>query len=104
MGRIILRGEANVTRTRPAIGGNTIDTKVWMLAAGLLVMNQHFQPFVRFDEVLPDDAVGGGVQDITLVGANFYQRGHNLKFQGDVRLQSGGESVDGGRLQAQIDF
>jgi hypothetical protein len=45
------------------------------------------------------------VRDITYVGANLYQKGHSLKIQGDVRFQSGtNESVDGARLQAQIDF
>src|SRR5262249_39292906 len=104
VGRLFARAEANLTTTRPATGGNTLDTRVWMVAGGILIMEQHLQPFVRFDEVGPDDAAGGGVVDVTYLGANFYQRGHSLKIQGDVRLQSGGESVDGARLQAQIDF
>ena len=52
-----------------------------------------------------DSPVGGTPRDITYVGANYYQKGHNLKIQGDVLFQSGtADSVDGGRLQAQIDF
>ena len=102
--RVFAKGEADVIQTRPPAGGNTLDTKVWMLGFGVLVLEQRFQPFVRFDEIRLDDAVGGGVTDITYVGANFYQKGHSLKIQGDVRLQSGGESVDGARVQTQIDF
>ena len=76
-----------------------------MLATGVSLFKQRFQPMVRFDEVRLDDAAGGGIKGITYVGANFYQREHLLKIQGDVRLESGTHhSVDGGRLQAQLDF
>ena len=74
-----------------------------MLGAGVLLFDQHVQPFVRFDETLRDEAVGGGKFDVTYAGVNFYQKRHNLKIQADVRFDSGShESVDGARLQAQI--
>jgi hypothetical protein len=104
-GRFFARGEANNLMLVPPPGGNSLDTQVWMLGAGYLMFNQRFQPIVRFDETLLDDSVGGGTSDIMYVGANWYQKGHNLKIQGDVRFQSStGESVDGMRLQAQIDY
>ena len=61
---------------------------------------------MRFDQVRADPWLPrGGRRDITFIGANFYQKGHNLKVQGDVRLQAGTEEpVDGARLQAQVDF
>ena len=60
---------------------------------------------VRFDEVRYDDAAGGGVKDVTYVGLNLYKKEHGSKLQGDVRFESGThESVDGVRLQAQVDF
>lgn len=103
--RLFGRGEANVIKVVAPAGGNPVDTRTWMLAAGVSLFKQRLQPMVRFDEVQLDDAAGGGVKDITYVGANFYHREHLLKFQGDVRLESGTHhGVDGGRLQAQLDF
>jgi hypothetical protein len=103
--RLFGKGEVNVIKVIPPIGGNPVDTTAWMLGAGVSLFHQRFQPIVRFDEVRLDAAAGGGVKDITYVGANFYQREHLLKIQGDIRLESGTHrSVDGGRLQAQVDF
>lgn len=103
-GRFFARAEANNISTEPPPGGGSIETTVWMIGAGYLI-GQRFQPFLRFDEIHLDDAVGGATTDITYVGANFYQNGHGLKIQGDLRFQSGtGESLDGARLQSQIDF
>jgi hypothetical protein len=102
--RVFLRGEASGFSLEPATGGNTLDTSEWMLGAGLLFF-ERLQPFARFDQVRLDDAVGGGTQNLTYVGANFYRKGHSLKFQGDVRFESGTDQpVDGARLQAQVDF
>jgi hypothetical protein len=104
-GRLFVRSEFNTVRITDPTGGDAVETRVWMVGAGLLILDQRLQPVVRFDEIRRDDAVGGGVVDITYFGANLYQKGHNLKLQADVRFESGtGESVDGGRLQAQIDF
>ena len=103
-GRLLMKGEINAIRSEPPAGGNRLDTTVWMVGAGLL-LNEKFQPIIRFDRVRLDDAAGGGTRNITYVGANFYQNGHNLKIQGDVRLEGGtNESVDGVRLQGQIDY
>jgi len=104
-GRLFVRSEVNAIRVdQQGVGGET-DTKVWMVGVGLLVLNQRLQPFVRFDEVRLDAPAGGTLRDITYVGANLYQKGHNLKLQGDVRLQANTQdSVDGARLQAQMDF
>jgi hypothetical protein len=102
--RLFGRGEANVIKLRDPAGGNTLDTRVWMLGAGIL-LGQKLQPMARFDEIRPDDAAGGGVTDITYVGANYYLKEHNLKVQGDMQFQSGtGDQLDGVRLQAQVDF
>jgi hypothetical protein len=103
--RLLGRGELNTVSTDRPGPADAIHTTVWMLGLGVLVANQRFQPIVRFDETRLDDAAGGGVKDVTYLGANFYQKGHGLKIQGDVRFESGtGEPVDGARLQAQIDF
>lgn len=103
--RVFGRSEVNVVKAIPAAGGNSLDTTTWMVGAGISLFHQRFQPIVRFDEVRLDAAAGGGVKDITYVGANLYQREHLLKIQGDVRLESGTHrAVDGGRLQAQLDF
>ena len=112
-GRVFVRGEVNaVRRDQP---GNTFEDNVTMrmIGAGFLAFKERLQPFIRFDQVRGDVAlinssvpyIGGVDRDITYVGANLYQKGHSLKIQGDVRFQSGtGDSVDGARLQAQIDF
>lgn len=103
--RLFVRSEVNLIRTVAPGGGNAVDTSVWMVGLGFLILKQRFQPMVRFDQIRLDDAVGGGTRDITYVGANFYQKGHNLKVQGDVRFEGGtGELVDGVRLQSQVDF
>lgn len=103
--RVITRGEVNVIKVVPPSGGNSLDTTTWMLGAGVSLFRQRFQPMVRFDEIRQDVANGGGVKDITYVGANFYQREHLVKVQADVRLESGTHrGVDGGRVQAQLDF
>jgi hypothetical protein len=103
-GRALLRGEFNVIEVVEPTGGNGIDTRVWMVGAGYLI-DERVQPVVRFDQVLLDDAAGGGSRNITYAGINFYKKQHGLKLQADLRFESGtGEAVDGGRLQAQIDF
>jgi phosphate-selective porin O/P len=104
-GRLFARAEANAIQTEDATGADAIDTSILMAGAGLLVLEQRLQPMVRFDHVRLDDSAGGGTTDITHMGANWYQKQHNLKVQADVRFESGtGESVDGVRLQGQIDF
>lgn len=104
-GRLFVKAEYNTVRVDPSGPGVSNDTRAWMLGAGLLVLQDRLQPFVRFDEVRLDSAVGGGIRDITYVGLNLYRKGHSLKFQGDVRLEANtGESLDGARFQAQIDF
>jgi hypothetical protein len=100
-GRAFAKAEFNTVQRRPTTGGNPVDTRTWMAGFGYLI-RQRFQPNVRFDEVQADD---GSIVDVTYVGANYYQKGHGLKVQGDVRFESGThESVDGFRLQGQIDF
>jgi hypothetical protein len=102
-GRLLLRGEVNAVKDQ-APRRDKIDTAVWMVGGGYL-LSQRFQPIVRFDQTFLDDAVGGGTRNITYVGANYYLNGHSLKVQGDLRFEGGtGESVDGGRLQAQLDY
>lgn len=103
--RLFGRGEANRLQIQPAGNVNSLDTTVWSVGGGLLI-GERFQPIVRYDQVLRDEADnGGGSINVTYVGANYYQKGHGLKLQADVRFQGGtGESLDGGRLQAQLDF
>jgi hypothetical protein len=102
--RVLVRSEFNCLELRDPAGGNTLDTRVWMLGGGVLLA-ERFQPFARFDQVLLDDAVGGGSRNITYVGANWYRNGHSSKLQGDLRFEAGtGHPVDGVRLQAQLDF
>ncbi len=104
-GRLFVKGEVHTVRVDPSGPAPANDTRTWMLGAGLLVLEERLQPFVRFDEVRLDPAFGGGIRDITYLGLNIYRRGHSLKFQSDLRLESNtGEAVDGARLQAQIDF
>ena len=104
-GRLFLKGEGNVTKVDPSGAGAAIDTRTWMVGGGYLMLHERLQPFVRFDEVRFDVLAGAGIRDIAYIGMNLYQKGHSLKFQGDVRLQANTtESVDGARLQAQIDF
>jgi hypothetical protein len=99
------RTEFNNVSSRLPLGGNTNDTRVWMVGGGYLMWNERLQPFVRFDQQMLDDADGGFTRDVTYVGANWYQRGHSLKLQADARFEGGsGEDLDGARLQAQIDF
>ena len=103
--RLLARGEFNTIQLKDPAGGNSVDTRMWMAGLGILLFHQRFQPIVRFDQVLLDDAVGGGSRNITYAGANFYQDGHKLKVQGDIRFEAGTQyAVDGGRLQAQVDF
>ena len=104
-GRLFVKAEYHTVRVDLSGPAASNDTRTWMVGAGLLVLQDRLQPFVRFDEVRLDSAVGGGVRDIIYVGLNLYRRGHSLKFQSDIRLEANtGESVDGARLQAQIDF
>lgn len=104
-GRVLARGEVNAVRTEAPAAHDAVDTSVWMAGLGFLTLEQRFQPIVRFDHVRVDADVGGGTRDIVHIGANFYQKGHNLKVQGDLRFESGtGEPVDGGRIQAQVYF
>lgn len=103
-GRLFVRGEINAVRVEATGASTDKNLTVRMIGMGYLI-NERVQPFVRFDQVRGDVPLGGQERDITYVGANFYQNGHSLKIQGDVRFQSGnGDSVDGYRLQAQIDF
>jgi phosphate-selective porin O/P len=104
-GRLMARGEVNAIR-QVVIGPATDQNgTVMMLGTGYLIMKEHLQPFVRWDRIQGDTPIGGSPRDITYAGANFYQKGHSLKLQGDLQFVSGtGQSVDGGRLQAQIDF
>ena len=89
----------------PAGPGASVDTRTWMVGAGLLVLQDRLQPFIRFDEVRLDALAGGGIRDITYLGLNLYRKGHSLKFQGDLRFEANtSEPVDGMRLQAQLDF
>lgn len=103
--RVFVKGELNAIKIERSVGTTEYNSTVKMLAAGILIKDR-FQPFIRFDQVRSDAlAPRGGRRDITYVGANFYQRGHSLKIQGDLRMQAGTEDpVDGARLQAQIDF
>ena len=102
--RLLVKGELNAIRTEEHGRTDQHNSTVRMIGVGLLV-GQRFQPFVRFDQVRGDTWARGGRKDITFVGANLYQRGHNLKLQGDVRFQAATrDAVDGGRLQLQIDF
>jgi hypothetical protein len=103
--RVFVRGELSALRTEWHGSTRENHSTVKMLGAGVL-FNERFQPFVRFDQVRSDAlAPRGGDRDITYAGANWYLRGHRLKFQGDLRFQSGtGEAVDGARMQAQMDF
>ena len=106
-GRVFVRGELNAIRRKIHGGPGDANTTLRMVEAGCLMFHEHLQPFVRFDQVRGQSRVTSGAvaRDITYVGANLYQKGHSLKIQGDVRLESGtGEMVDGGRLQGQIDF
>ena len=111
-GRLLAKGEMNAIRNERHGGTNQRNATVRMLGVGFLMLNQRLQPFVRFDQVRGDrfakfegGGTVGGTKDITFVGANFYQKGHNLKVQGDVKLQAATrEILDGARLQAQIDF
>jgi len=104
-GRLMLRGEMNAMHIESTGGTGDKNSTVRMIGAGYLMMKERVQPFVRFDQIRGDTPIAGTNRDITYAGANFYQKGHGLKIQGDLLFVSGnGESVDGGRLQAQIDF
>ncbi len=103
--RLLGVGELNAIRVERSVGNTEYNSTVKMIGVGVL-FNDRIQPFIRFDQVRSDAlAPRGGRRDITYVGANFYQRGHSLKIQGDVRMQAGTDDpVDGARLQAQMDF
>jgi hypothetical protein len=103
--RLFVKGELNAIKVERSVGTTEYNSTVKMLGAGIL-FNDKVQPFIRFDQVRSDAlAPRGGRRDITYVGVNWYERGHSLKIQGDVRMQAGTEDpVDGARLQAQIDF
>lgn len=104
-GRLFVRAEANLVKVDAPRAVHSKDTTVWMAGLGYLFLGQRLQPIVRFDQVRLDETQGSGITNITHVGMNFYQKGHSLKLQADVRFQSAtGESVDEGRLQAQVDF
>ena len=69
------------------------------------MLEQRIQPMLRYDQVRRDEAVGGGTQNITYVGGTFFQRKHSMKIQAELRFESGTtESLDGGRLQAQVNY
>lgn len=100
VGRLLVRAEASALELNPAAPGATRESRQYMVGVGLLILDQRLQPFVRFDEVRNDRKT-----DVTYAGMNLYRKGHSLKFQGDVRMQANtNQAVDGGRLQAQIDF
>lgn len=103
--RVFVKGELSAIRSEWHTVDRQNNVTVKMLGGGIL-FNDRFQPFIRFDQVRGDGFLPrGGRADITYVGANFYQRQHSLKIQGDLRMQAGtGDPVDGMRLQAQIDF
>lgn len=103
--RVFVKGELNAIRTEWQAVDRQNNVTVKMIGAGIL-FNDRFQPFIRFDQVRGDGFLPrGGRADITYVGANFYQRQHSLKVQGDLRMQAGtADPVDGMRVQAQIDF
>lgn len=104
-GRVFLRSEFSSVRIEPSGPGAAIDTRTWMVGAGLLILQERLQPFIRFDEVRLDPLVGGARTDITYAGMNLYRKGHSLKFQGDLRFQANtSQALDGGRVQAQLDF
>jgi hypothetical protein len=104
-GRLLAKAEVNHVHTEATQGGDKRDRTVWMVGAGYLFLDQKLQPVVRFDQLHPDEADGERVTDITRVGLNYYQRGHNLKIQADVGFMEGsGDPLDELRVQAQIDF
>jgi hypothetical protein len=103
--RVFVKGELSAIRSEWQVVDRQSNVTVKMVGAGILFRDR-FQPFIRFDQVRGDGFLPrGGRADITYVGANFYQRGHSLKVQGDLRMQAGTrDPVDGARVQAQIDF
>jgi hypothetical protein len=110
-GRLIAVAELNGTREEnpadvvPTVNLPTLNTLVWMVGLGFSFLGERLQPIVRFDQIRLDEDQGSGVTNITHVGLNFYQRGHNLKVQGDVRFETDtADAVDGVRIQAQIDY
>jgi hypothetical protein len=104
-GRLLGRVEFNTLDRQTPSASSSNRTNLWMAGAGYLVWNERLQPVVRFDQVVEDDKVGGRKSNIALVGLNYYKNGHGLKIQGDLAFASGtGDEVDGGRLQAQVDF
>lgn len=104
-GRLLVRGEVSALRTDLLASSQTHHATLSMIGAAFLMWGERLQPFIRFDRQRGDAWLRGGRQDVTLLGANLYQRGHSLKLQADVRLQAGTEApVDAMRLQAQIDF
>ena len=103
--RVFVKGELNAIRSEWQTVNRENHVTVKMIGAGVLFKDR-IQPFMRFDQVRGDGFLPrGGRADITYVGVNFYQRGHSLKIQGDLRMQAGTEyPVDGMRLQTQMDF
>jgi hypothetical protein len=102
--RVFVKGEMNAIRSEWIGVDRQNNTTVKMIGAGVL-LNDRWQPFIRFDQQRGDPWLRAGRSDITYAGVNFYQRGHRLKVQGDLRFQAGtSEPVDGCRLQAQMDF
>jgi len=100
LGRLLVRAEASAIELNLAGPWASRESRQYMVGAGLLVMDQKLQPFVRFDQARAAQST-----DVTYLGMNVYRKGHSLKFQGDVRFQANThEAVDGARLQAQIDF
>ena len=102
--RVFVKGELSAIRTEYHGLDRQNNSTVKMIAMGVL-LKEHYQPFIRFDQVRGDVWSRSGRQDITFVGANYYQRGHSLKIQGDLRMQAGTKDpIDGARVQAQTDF
>jgi hypothetical protein len=99
-GRVFLRAEASDIQLNPAAPGATRESRQYLAEAGVLILHERLQPFVRFDEVRAAQKT-----DVTYLGMNLYKKGHSLKIQGDVRMQANtNQSVDGARVQAQLDF
>ena len=101
-GRVYAMTEYNNIQQR--LPGTTakLDSRVWGAGVGYLFWDQRLQPVFRFDQLINDDR---SEVNETMVGINWYKKGHSLKVQTDVAFLAGsGDSFDRFRMQAQIDF